>query len=244
MKVFLQSDGTGRDTCNGKAKQIALDQKSVNDTPMQRNIPKSPKSKSSSGQYVPHPRYGSSPRPSGVKVSESELRRGLWGLSNKLIFPETALIANTTLQNFAVYPRKYYVDILKECRQCHRPFIFFAREQRYWFETLKFYVDADCVHCPKCRRESRVLQRRLRRYSDLFAKKDITRKELMFLVDDARHLLERGVLKNLSNLGSVKNKAMKEIPEYQGVLELAEAIKAAKLAQDPIPDDAQAPTEK
>ena len=66
----------------------------------------------------------------------------------------------------------------------------------------------------------------------------------MFLVDDARHLLERGVLKNLSNLGSVKNKAMKEIPEYQGVLELAEAIKAAKLAQDPIPDDAQAPTEK
>lgn len=165
-------------------------------------------------------------------------------MSNKLIFPETALIANTTLQNFAVYPRKYYVDILKECRQCHRPFIFFAREQRYWFETLKFYVDADCVHCPKCRRESRVLQRRLRRYSDLFAKKDITRKELMFLVDDARHLLERGVLKNLSNLGSVKNKAMKEIPEYQGVLELAEAIKAAKLAQDPIPDDAQAPTEK
>ena len=67
---------------------------------------------------------------------------------------------------------------------CHRPFIFFAKEQRYWFETLRFLVDADCVHCPDCRRESRTVQRRLRRYSDLFAKNEPTRKELMFLVDD------------------------------------------------------------
>jgi hypothetical protein len=36
---------------------------------------------------------------------------------------------------------------------------------------------------------------------------------------------------------------MKEIPEYPGVLELAGAIKAAKLAQDRILDDTQAPSE-
>jgi hypothetical protein len=192
---------------------------------------KSPKSPTSSGQYVPHPRYGSSPRPSGVKVPLVDLRRGFWRLLGDTIFPETVLVAQTKKQNFAIYPRKYYVDVLRTCRICHRPFIFFAREQRYWFETLRFFVDADCVHCPDCRRESRVVQRRLRRYSDLFAKSETTRKELMFLVDDTAYLLERGVLKNLSNAGSVKNRALRDIPDHPGVAALAETIKAVRHAQ-------------
>ena len=178
-----------------------------------------------------HPRYGSAPCPSGVKIPEEELRRGFWRLHGDTIFLETALIAQTEKQNFAVFPRKYYVDVLRSCRTCHRPFIFFAKEQRYWFETLRFFVDADCVHCPDCRHESRAVQRRLRRYSDLFAKNGTTRKELMFLVDDAIYLLGHGVLKNLSNIGSVKNRALKEIPEYVGVAALIEAIDAAKIAQ-------------
>jgi hypothetical protein len=180
---------------------------------------------------VPHPRYGSAPRPSGVRISESELRDGFWRLHGDTLFPETALIAETNKQNFSICPREYYVDVLRSCRTCHRQFIFFAKEQRYWFETLRFFVDADCVHCPDCRRESRTVQRRLRRYSDLFAKNEPTRKELMFLVDDGTYLLAHGVLKNLSNLGSVKNRAMKDIPEYPGIACLAEAIKAARYAQ-------------
>jgi len=192
---------------------------------------KSPKSPTSSGQYVPHTRYGSLPRPSGVTVPEAELRLGFWRLHGDTMFPETVLLAETEKQNFAVYPRKYYVDVLRSCRTCHRPFIFFAKEQRHWFETLRFFVDADCVHCPDCRRESRAVQRRLRRYSDLFAKKETTHKELMFLVDDAAYLLERGVLKNLSNVGSVKNRAMKDIPEYPGIAGLAEAIEVARDVQ-------------
>jgi len=190
------------------------------------------KSPTSSGNLVPHPRYGASPRTSGLKVSESELRQGFWRLSRDTIFPETVLLANAEKQNYAIYPRKYYVDVLRECRACHRPFIFFAREQRYWFETLRFFVDADCVLCVACRRESRVVQRRLRRYSDLFAKKSPSPKELMFLVDDAAYLLERGALKNLSNVGSVKNRAVKLIPEYPGVKVLAKTISAKRQEQN------------
>lgn len=180
---------------------------------------------------MPHPRYGSSPRPSGAKIPEDDLRRGYWRLSGETLFPETALIANIDNQNFSIYPRQYYVDVLRSCRTCHRPFIFFASEQRYWFETLRFYVDADCVYCPDCRRVSRTVQRRLRRYSDLFAKSEPTRKELMFLVDDGTYLLAQGVLKNLSNLGLLKNRAMKHIAEYPGVASLADAIKAVRDAQ-------------
>lgn len=165
-----------------------------------------------------------------MRISETDLRRGFWRLRSDTLFSETALLAATDKQNFAIYPRKYYVDVLRSCRTCHRPFIFFAKEQRYWFETLHFFVDADCVHCPDCRRESRTVQRRLRRYSDIFAKSEPTRKELMFLVDDGTYLLAHGVLKNLSNLGSVKNRALKDIPEYAGIACLEAAIKAARLA--------------
>lgn len=193
---------------------------------------------------VPHPRYGAAPRPSGLVVPEDDIRHGFWGLGQATIFPETVLRADTSVQNFSMYPRDYYVDILRKCRSCNRPFIFSAREQRYWFETLRFYVDADCVDCVDCRRASRSIQRRLRRYSDLFAKDVISRKELMFLVDDAAFLVTHGTLKNLDNVGSVKNRALKMIPEYPGIAALIAAIHAARkqaakyiLIQDLVRDD-------
>lgn len=181
---------------------------------------------------VRHPRYGAEPRPSGLKVAEAEIRRGHWRLGSDTLFPDTVLVADTAKQNYAIYPRAYYVDVLRHCRNCRRPFIFFAAEQRYWFETLRLFVDADCVHCPDCRRESRSVHRRLRRYSDVMAKGDVaTRKELMFLVDDAIYLVERGVLKNLSQVGALKNRARQLIAEYSGVDLLAKAIDAARQAQ-------------
>lgn len=188
------------------------------------------RSQTYSGNFVPHPRYGSEPTTSGVKLPDSELKHGFWRHHREVMFPESALIANPENQNYAVFPRKYYVDVVRSCRTCHRPFIFFAKEQRYWFETLKFFVDADCVLCPVCRRESRNIQRRLRRYSDLFARTNPSRKELMYLVDDAAFLVERGVLRNMSNVGAVKNRALKEIPEYPGLGLLASAMKAAREA--------------
>ncbi len=41
--------------------------------------------------------------------------------------------------------------MLAVCRTCARTFLFFAREQQYWYEDLHFYIDTDCVHCPTCR---------------------------------------------------------------------------------------------
>ena len=190
------------------------------------------RSQSSSGNFVPHRRYGSEPMSSGHKVSEKEIRQGFWRLARDKIFPESVLLAAPEKQNYSIYPRKYYVDVERICRTCHRPFIFFAREQRYWFETLRFFVDADCVLCPDCRRESRAVQRRLRRYSDLHAKPEPSRKELMFLVDDAGYLVERGVLKNLSSVGAVKNRAMKNIPEYPGLQSLVTILTAARQAKN------------
>ena len=177
---------------------------------------------------VPHWRYGNAPRPSGIQVSEDEIRSGFWRYSRERMFPESVLVADPSKQNYAIFPRSYYVDVLRECQSCKRPFIFFALEQRYWFETLGFFVDADCVLCPSCRRDYQSLRRRLRRYSDLLKKGDVSPKELRFLVDDGAYLFARGVLKDVNNLGRLKNRALKVIPEYVGTKVLAQELASAR----------------
>lgn len=186
-----------------------------------------PRRRASTAEFVPHPRYGVMPVRSGFTIPDSELRRGFWRLSRDELFPETALPADTSKQNYAVFPRAYYVDVARTCRSCTRRFIFFAREQRYWFETLRFFVDADCVLCPECRRTAHALKRRLRRYADLRAKASLTDEELYRLVDDARYLLEHGTLKNAAAVGAIKNLASKRIPHYRGVPALIAALGAA-----------------
>jgi hypothetical protein len=177
---------------------------------------------------VRHRRYGSAPRPSGLRVPEEEIRKSFWRYRGERLFPETAIAADVSKQPLSIGPRFYYVDMLRECRSCHRPFIFFALEQRYWYETLGFVIDADCVLCPDCRRESQALRRRTRRYSDLVRKQDLTPKELQFLVDDAAFLFTKGVLKNTNPLGHLKNRALKMIPDYPGVQALAQLLANAK----------------
>jgi hypothetical protein len=62
-----------------------------------------------------------------------------------------------------------YVDIARPCRKCGRWFIFFALEQQYWFETLGFFCDADCVECQECRHDEHLLNARIDRYGALLA---------------------------------------------------------------------------
>jgi hypothetical protein len=181
---------------------------------------------------VPHPRYGATPIPSALIVPEKEIRVGYWGLLHAQIFPDTVLLADSSKQNYSLYPRKYYVDILRTCLTCRRPFIFFAREQRYWYETLGFYVDANCVHCPVCRRNMQTQKRRLRRYSDLLAKNKYTDEDLMHLVDDGTLLLDVGILRNLTRLGKLKNDAQKRIPDYKGTASLATALANIRRSQN------------
>src|SRR3569832_1064345 len=97
-------------------------------------------------EIVPHPRYGRTVVPSGCEATEAQIRGSFYGYRDETIFPQSAIPADLTRQNFTTFPRGYYVDILKVCRACGRSFLFFAREQRHWYEVLRFYIDADCVH--------------------------------------------------------------------------------------------------
>ena len=53
------------------------------------------------------------------------------------------------------YPKYYYVDVQKTCVQCGEDFTFSAKEQKYWYETLKFHFASEAIRCVPCRRQRR-----------------------------------------------------------------------------------------
>lgn len=179
-------------------------------------------------KVVPHPRFrGKPPRPQ-LKLTEQEVRRSYWRYSDAHIFPQTALRADLSVQRYAVFPRPYYVDILKSCVDCSRAFIFYAREQRHWYETLGFYIDVDCVRCVECRRKQHAAKRHLERYAELLARDQLSRKEMMYLVDDCIFLFQQGKLKKLHHLERIKNAAFKQVPEYMGTRTLQQLLQTAR----------------
>lgn len=136
-------------------------------------------------EMVRHPRYGCVPIPSGTTLSPEEVRGSFYQYEMVTIFPETAIAADIARQNFTTFPRGCYVDMLKVCRDCQRAFIFFAKEQKHWFEVLGFYIDSDCVRCPSCRHSVRDLRTRLQRYSEAIGGvAEISDSALAALIDD------------------------------------------------------------
>ena len=161
---------------------------------------------------VPHPRFGSTVRPSGYDVSPEVIRDSYWGYSMQPVFPESVIPANISKQSSSAFPRAYYVDVLKECRDCDRGFLFFAEEQKYWYEELGFHVDADCVRCPECRKAERTTRERFQRYSECIGIEGLSDDSLATLIDDAVFLWEHNMLKNKQNLRRLKKLANKQIP--------------------------------
>jgi len=163
-------------------------------------------------EFVPHPRYGAFPhlpdkKPATICAREEVRYR------TEDVFPETRIAADPEKQHY-VFPQTFYVDVLKRCLDCRRQFIFFAREQRYWYESLKFPTDADCVRCPECRAEQHELKRRFQRYSELAALENLEQKQLIELISDAIYLWRQGLLQNEQTSRKLRNRAMKSIPGH------------------------------
>lgn len=147
-----------------------------------------------------------------MKPSEKEIRGSYFAYRTATIFPATAIRADLSRQNYSVFPRGYYVDILKTCRRCKVEFVFSAREQQHWYEELGFYVDADCVHCLECRRSNQQLKRRFRRYSDTVSLKTLDDRSLKTLLGDAVYLWKAGVLRDEQRLRTLRNRGQRQVP--------------------------------
>ncbi len=169
----------------------------------------------SMNDLVEHPRFGRMPRPTGAHVSESELRASFWRLQREIFFPETAIAADIARQHRQDFPMPWYVDILKTCRDCGRRFIFFAEEQRYWYEQLHFKLDADCVRCPVCRKDDQLRRAAFDRYTRFVGAADLSVADLRQLVVDVVLLWHEGMITDAQKVHRVKNMARQRLPDAE-----------------------------
>ena len=81
----------------------------------------------------------------------------------------------------------------RTCRDCDKPFIFFAQEQKYWYEELGFPLESDCVRCFSCRKCQQAIALKRQRYEELFHIVERTVDESLEMADCCLSLIEASV---------------------------------------------------
>jgi hypothetical protein len=161
---------------------------------------------------VPHPRYGTKPRFTDLEFRGDRPGMNLgWKYANRTIIPATGIEANTAKQHGSVMAIAIYFDVLKECIDCCRPFLFYAVEQKHWFEDLSFANDADCVRCVPCRKKEQKKERLNQEYQRLLTLKNKTPEERLELACLALDMQSIGRLKSLQKIRTCFNR----VPESE-----------------------------
>ena len=187
---------------------------------------------------APHPREREMSRRShgrAAHMTAAEIQAKVWQLRHGTVMADTAVLANVERQNTGWSPRPVYADVLKRCPACKRPFLFYAAEQRFWFETLRFDTVIDCQKCAPCRKHDRRVKASLERYATALNAVRLDAKVMKTFIDDTLFLFEHGLVRNLSRVGAIKNRARRELPAYAGTQRLADALARAREAADMLP---------
>lgn len=147
-------------------------------------------------EYVVHPRYGQGPHVTGLNP-QSDLTTGRvflhWHSPEGVRIPNTAIAADLSKQGRATIPVTHFFDAKRTCADCRRPFIFFAAEQKYWYEELGFPLESDCVRCAICRKRQQGLEQSRQRYEELFHMQDRTTAQNRELAECSLSLVEAGL---------------------------------------------------
>jgi hypothetical protein len=172
-------------------------------------------------EFVDHPRYGRRPNKTGLNPSPMDANVRLhWNTtthkeivaqyesiigkrwpygdfsaytSGTKRIPGTAIVADPSKQTRATVPVTHYFDLERSCRDCKRHFIFFAEEQKYWYEELGFGLESDCVRCTECRKKQQGIAWLRERYESLFHIDPKSAEEKLDLADCCIRLVEEGV---------------------------------------------------
>jgi hypothetical protein len=145
-------------------------------------------------QFVEHPRYGRRPRLTGLNpIEDFEGTIFHWHSREDVRVPNTAIRADLSKQSRATVPVTHYFDVRRQCQECGKPFLFFAEEQRHWYEELGFPLEADCVRCVQCRKHQQGLARTRERYEELFHLPARTSDQQLEIADCCLALVEAGM---------------------------------------------------
>lgn len=198
-----------------------------------RRAPRAPKPRADEfHDYVVHPRYGQRPRLTGLHP----VRPATFGPGDPLVkfhwhspeperIPNTAVAADVSLQVFTTFPVTHYFDVRRVCHDCRRPFLFFADEQKHWYEELGLSIEADCIRCVDCRKQQQGIARRRETYERLFHVEQRTPEEDLEMAECCLALIEASVFSRRQTervrmlLRRVPAKAREELMQRVLVLE-------------------------
>ena len=105
----------------------------------------------------------------------------------------TAVKADPAKQVSRPVPIGLYWDRDRKCVRCSKRFIFFAVEQKHWYEVLGFAVESQANHCPSCRKNLQKLARQRRCYENLVHQPKLTPEEIWEFADCVFSLIEEGL---------------------------------------------------
>ena len=145
--------------------------------------------------FVDHPRYGKRPRITGLNPdSKTGSKAWLhWHSPRDCRISNNAIFADRKRQNSGLGHVTHYFDVIRECRDCGRNFIFFALEQQHWYEVLRFNLSANCRECVECRKSRQLIARTRKRYDYLFSLPSRTDRETLELINCGITLVEQRV---------------------------------------------------
>lgn len=140
-------------------------------------------------EFVEHPRYGRGPRLTTLVVKGTVYL----GWRTKYLIPNTAVKADISKQKPATFHFTHYYDQQRRCLDCDREFIFFALEQKYWYEELGFGFDSDCVRCVPCRQKQQGHEWNRRQYEDLFHTEQRSSDQTLTMAECMLELIENKI---------------------------------------------------
>ena len=107
-----------------------------------------------------HPLYGNIPLiERRVRTSSGESVWQEFDPTYRPPLPRGAVRGNPERQNYCRAhhePKYFYVDETHTCVQCRLQFVFTAKEQKFWYETLQFNFNSQAIRCRNCRKQRRT----------------------------------------------------------------------------------------
>ena len=157
-------------------------------------------------EFVEHPRFGRGPRFTGVfpdhKVEivrtswwtafDDEIGQEDFSANCGIAIEGTAIKADLSAQTPMTFPFTYYYDVTRKCHSCAKLFIFFAEEQKYWYEELQFYGGVNCHHCIVCRKQRQHVRVTTKRYEELLRVVGRTTEQTLDFIECGISLVEAG----------------------------------------------------
>lgn len=116
-----------------------------------------------------------------------------WYSSRESRIPNTAIEADISKQTITTMGVTHYFDELRTCQECDARFIFFAAEQKHWYEDLGFSLEANCIHCIHCRKKRQAIAQMRERYEQLFHVSSPSDAERLEIAECCLGLIEAGV---------------------------------------------------